>query len=268
MSIAPKHAAKALLGYLLESRPTYPVPEAGPVAVPSPWDAWWACYRAAIPLWSAGITVTVTGPVCDACSGQAAALAARNPPGHPGSGRPDSCGCLHRWAEMVRAPGEPAPWPATAVTFALLKPGGLWPLISSELAVRYHVLAAADRTLTAADTLRLYPEAYGEHYVRGRDAYLTSGPVRLLTLLDREPGRASPKAQIRRRLDAGILRNYLHMPDNPGEALADIAQFTGHENMALLYRRYEGDRAPRRLAFYRTALGIGQAAADRCRAAS
>jgi hypothetical protein len=58
------------------------------------------------------------------------------------------------------------------------------------------------------------------------------------------------------------------MPDNPGEALADIAQFTGHENMAALHRRYERDRAAGRLAFYRTALGIRQAAADRYRAAS
>jgi hypothetical protein len=268
MSIAPKHFAKALLGYLLERRLTVPAADPVTVAVPSAWDAWWACYRAAIPLRSAGITVTVTPPACAACRDRAIALASSDPPGHPGSGRPDPCGCAQRWAAMVRAPGVPACWPTTSITFALLKPGGPWPSISSELAARYDILAATHRTLTTADTLRLYPEAYGERYVRDRDAYLTSGPVCLLTLLDREPDPASLKAQIRGRLGAGTLRNHLHMPDNPGEALADIAQFTGHENMTILYRRYERDRAAGRLAFYRTALGIRPAAADRYRAAS
>jgi hypothetical protein len=266
--IAPKHTAKALLGYLLERRLTCPAPGAVTIEVPSPWDAWWACYRAALPLRSAGITTSLTAPSCDACRDQTITLAGSEPPGHPGTSRPAPCRCLQRWAAMVRAPGDPTSWPATAITFALLKPAAPWPRIRSELAARYDILATTIRTLTTADTLRLYPEAYGERYVRERDLYLTSGPVCLLTLLDREPGQPSAKAQIRHRLDAGVLRNHLHMPDNPGEALADIAQFTGQENMALLYRRYDRDRAARRLAFYRAALGIGQAAADRYRAAS
>ena len=57
------------------------------------------------------------------------------------------------------------------------------------------------------------------------------------------------------------------MPDNPGEALADIAQFAGYPELAQLYRRYERDYTARRVAFYRAALGIGPAGADRLPAA-
>jgi hypothetical protein len=53
------------------------------------------------------------------------------------------------------------------------------------------------------------------------------------------------------------------MPDNPGEALADIAHFADYEELAQLYRRYERDRSSSRLALYRTALGIGPSCADR-----
>jgi hypothetical protein len=271
MSIAPKHAAKAFLGYTLEQRfCAEPEHDASVVTVPSPWDAWWARYRAAIPMQSLGVAVRFSASKCHGCRDQAMLLARKDPPGHPGTDHAGVCGCLQQWATMIRTPGSPAHWPVISLSFALIKPGGPWQQIASELAARYEVLSATQRTLTTADTLRLYPEAYGARYVRDRDAYLTSGPVWLLTLHARDPGSASSadvKAQIRRQLAAGVLRNHLHMPDNPGEALADIAQFTSHENLTSLYWRYERDRAAERLAFYRAALDIRQADADRDRAA-
>ena len=123
--------------------------------------------------------------------------------------------------------------------------------------------------LTTADTRRLYPEAYGAAYVAERDAYLTSGPAQVLILLARHPaaGGWDVKARIRAQAGGDVLRNHLHMPDNPGEALADIAHFAGYGEVGRLYRRYERDRTSSRLAFYRTALGIGAPCAD-CLAAA
>jgi hypothetical protein len=53
------------------------------------------------------------------------------------------------------------------------------------------------------------------------------------------------------------------MPDNPGEALADISHFAGTETLAELYERHERDRANIRLAFYWAALGIADPSAQR-----
>jgi hypothetical protein len=133
----------------------------------------------------------------------------------------------------------------------------------------YSILGSRELTLTAADTRRLYPEAYGADYVRDRDAYLTSGRAYVLVLRARRDGTGpgAVKMRIREHIGADALRNHLHMPDNPGEALADIAQFAGYQELAQLYRRYERDHTARRLAFYRAALGIGPAGADRLPAA-
>ncbi|MCO6010444.1 hypothetical protein NE236_36345 [Actinoallomurus purpureus] len=115
-------------------------------------------------------------------------------------------------------------------------------------------------------TRRLYPEAYGADYVGARDAYLTGGPVQVLVLrtLWEDPVPAKQiKAAIRQVLGADELRNHLHMPDNPGEALADITHLAGSDTLAELYGRYERDRSSERLAFYRAALGISRSDAHR-----
>jgi hypothetical protein len=52
---AAKHTAKALLGYILDSQLTGFAHAQETAAVPSPWDAWWACYRARLPAAAAGI---------------------------------------------------------------------------------------------------------------------------------------------------------------------------------------------------------------------
>ncbi|MGH3250951.1 MAG: hypothetical protein ACRDOI_32745, partial [Trebonia sp.] len=201
--------------------------------------------------------------------GHAALLAIADPPAHPGTDL-GSCGCLLRWAETMRAPGPGAGWPPSALSLALIKPGADAGRIQDMLGAWFEVLKAGESGLTATGTRRLYPEAYGADYVTGRDAYLTSGPVRVLILLARDPS-VNPreaKASIRKRLPGGdTLRNHLHIPDNPGEAFADIALFAGTTELAALHRRYERDHAPARLAFYRTALGIAEPGADRLPAA-
>jgi hypothetical protein len=257
-----KYAARALLGYVLEARLSGAAPEPG-LSVPSPWDAWWACYRAGLPLAGLAPGIRARSRVCPRCTRRALRLAAADPPAHPGTG-PQACGCLLDWAAGMRAPGARVTWPPVTVSLALIKPGAPATPVLDLLAPLFETLTARELTLTTADTRRMYPEAYGASYVRDRDAYLTSGPVRVLLLRARhhgtDPGAA--KTRIRALLGGDELRNHLHMPDNPGEALADIAHFAGHKELALLYRRYERDHTARRLAFYRAALGIGPAGAD------
>lgn len=258
-----KYAAKALLGYLMDIR----IAAAGlepAVSVPSPCDAWWACYRAAIPLPGLALGIQVRDRSCPSCTRRALHLAAASPPGHPGTGT-QACGCLLRWAGQIRAPGPQVAWPPASLSLALIKPAAPAATITGLLAPVFDIIGSRQLTLTTADTRRLYPEAYGAAYVRDRDAYLTSGPAHVLILRARRAGTGpgAIKTRIREHIGGDALRNHLHMPDNPGEALADIAQFTGYRELAQLYRRYERDHTARRLAFYRTALGIGQAVADR-----
>jgi hypothetical protein len=262
-----KYAAKALLGYLMDIRLTTAGAEPA-VSVPSPWDAWWACYRAAIPLPALAPRIVVRDRSCASCTGRALQLAAASPPGHPGT-RPQACRCLLRWAEQIRAPGPRVAWPPACLALALIKPDAPAGTITHMLALDFEILGTRELTLTIGETRRLYPEAYGADYVRDRDAYLTSGLAHVLMLrarrADNNPG--AVKTRIRENIGGDALRNHLHMPDNPGEALADIAQFAGYQELAQLYRRYERDHTARRLAFYRAALGIGPAGADRLPAA-
>jgi hypothetical protein len=108
--------------------------------------------------------------------------------------------------------------------------------IKDMLAPLYGILGSRELTMTTADTRRLYPEAYGAAYVRDRDAYLTSGPAHVLILRARQAGTDSGavKMRIRGHIGWDALQNYLHMPDNPGEALADIAEFAGYRELAQL----------------------------------
>jgi len=238
------------------------------VSVPSPWDAWWACYRAAIPMPARAPRIVVRDRSCPSCARRALQLATANTPSHPGTGA-QSCGCLLRWAGQMRAPGPSVAWPPVSLSLALIKPDAPAAPILDFLAPVFEILGSRELTLTTGQTRRLYPEAYGADWVRDRDAYLTSGPAHVLILRARrastDPG--AVKTQIRKHIGGDALRNHLHMPDNPGEALADIAQFAGYTELAQLYRRYERDHTARRVAFYRAALGIGPAGADRLPAA-
>lgn len=267
---AAKHAAKALLGYILDTWLTRHQPAHRVTAlVPAPWDAWWACFRAGLPLGRAGTLVRAQNGTCPECARRAGALAASDPPGHPGT-EPDRCGCLLRWAAALRSPGPAPGWPPAVLSLAVIKPGAPADRVQDVLGTWFEVLSAREQVLTTDDTRRLYPEAYGADYVAERDAYMTSGPVRVLTLRARHPAVSSKdvKAGIRGELAGGDpLRNHLHMPDNPGEALADIAQFAGYGELAGLHRRYERDHAAGRLAFYRAALGISEPGAHRLPAA-
>ena len=189
-----KYAAKALLGYLMDIR----LAAAGPaaVSVPSPWDAWWACYRAAIPLPGLAPGIVVRDRSCPSCTGRALQLAAASPPGHPGTG-PQACGCLLRWAGQMRAPGPPVAWPPVSLSLALIKPDAPAAAIKDLLAPVFEILGSRELTLTTGR----YPAAVPGG-VRSR---LRTGPR---CLPDQRPGpcpdpaRPPARHRPRRRQDA------------------------------------------------------------------
>lgn len=198
-----------------------------PAALPvqdHPWDAWWVAVR------SLGRVRPQPGAAgaCAGCVGRATAAMGRIVPVHPGHGE-RRCGCHRVWAEAMRAPLAEVwlPQVPQRLTLALLKPG------APRAAIRFRLRAGALREvhtveleLTSADCDRLYPDAYGADFVAQRTAYLTSGPVLVVVLTgdaDAVACGAALKRTVRADLGAEVLRNHLHMPDNPAEALADIA---------------------------------------------
>src|SRR5216683_2159987 len=228
-----RHLPQALLGYVLETRLAGLSAGAPVVTVTSPWDLWWVCFRTAIPAGQVGVTATAPAPSCAACADDARELAAADPPRHPGMTPGRACGCLLEWAVRMRAPAAPVTWPPLSLTLALIKPGAPVQALRARLERTSDVLQAREQTLTTADVRRLYPEAFGE------------------------PGEL--KKRLRQEMGAtDVMRNHLHMADNPAEALADIRHLAGQDVLAGLYERHERDRAADRIAFYRAALGIRQ----------
>jgi hypothetical protein len=64
------------------------------------------------------------------------------------------------------------------------------------------------------------------------------------------------RSEIRSALGvADEAENHLHMPDSPGETLANIEQFFGSEALLEQYRRMERGHGHRRLAVHGALLG-------------
>lgn len=252
---------QALLGYVLETRLAGPAAGIPQLALTSPWDLWWVSFRTAIPAAGLGVTGRLPEAFCAACAGDARQLAAASPPLHPGiTAGSRACDCLLDWAVRMRAPAVPVTWPALPLTLALIKPGAPAQELRARLLRTHDILLDREQELAAADVRRLYPEAYGAAFTAAVDAFLTAAPVRALVLKWRDGGHDDPSLFKKRlREDLGgtdMLRNHLHMADNPGEALADIRHLAGPDTLAGLYERHARDGAADRLAFYRAALGI------------
>jgi hypothetical protein len=113
--------------------------------------------------------------------------------------------------------------------------------------------------LTAVDVSRLYPDAYGEEFLAWQAEYLGRGPVEVLVLaapMDDAVCAVAVRSEIRAALGvAAEAENHLHMPDSPGEALANIEQFFGSAALAEQYGRIERIHGYRRLAVHRALLG-------------
>ncbi|PSK67587.1 hypothetical protein B0E53_00397 [Micromonospora sp. MH33] len=161
----------------------------------------------------------------------------------------------------MRTPGGDVDWPPLRASVAMVKPGGDAPGVLRALRGDHLVTAVASKRLTSSDARRLYPDAYGAEYVARQDEYLTSAPVTVYALLLDGDAARNPKdlkLGIRARLAGGdVLRNHLHMPDSPGDALCDLAHLISENTRDDLYGRYDRAAADQRLAQYRTRLDFG-----------
>jgi hypothetical protein len=228
------------------------------VPVADPWDLWWVAFRSALPADVLPVVVPVSGG-CEPCRHAVDGLLRRAPPRFP----PPTvaalpCGCLRRWAVRFRRPVPRPAWPPLRLTLVLVKPGSPADAVRELLPATFRVVETARRALSPADTRRLYPDAYGAEFVARRDAYLTSGLADVLVVVT--PGGSGPptaavKQRIRTALGDDAVRNHVHMPDSPGEALCDIGHLAGIDTLAALYRRFDRDHAAGRLARYRALLG-------------
>lgn len=253
--------ATALLGYAVENRLLHRTVDML-FTVDSPWDVWRICVRADATFSELGLGLVRQRRTCATCRQDAALLSGRRPIGHPDLAR---CGCPYEWARAMRAPEAEPQWPPFRLAVAVCKPGAPTARIASELARTHVILDHVTRTLTVADTRRMYPDAYGAAFIADRDAYLGSGPSEVLILRQRPNMAIAPKqvkTAIRTQVGTGRLRNHLHMPDNPAEALCDIAHLAGPEVLTNLYEEHERGRAEPRLAFYRAVLGAGASRPD------
>ena len=246
----------AVLGYVVEGRAAG-LGDLGATRVGSPWDAWWLCYRTAVPAPDLGVGALQATNGCDLCDRDANALASASSPLFP-LGR--SCDCLYRWAVTMRQPALDVDWPPLRTQVAMVKPGGDAAAVADALRDSHVVVHSIERRLVVADIRRLYPDAYGADYVARQDAYLLSGPVLVLVLVAIRWAATQPrqlKARIRGLLGAaGPLHNHLHMPDNPGEALCDVHHLAGGDVLRDLYDRYDRDTVLARMACYRDLLGL------------
>jgi hypothetical protein len=146
-----------------------------------------------------------------------------------------------------------------ALSSALLKPWAPAGAIRDMLAVRYQIASRRTLRLTPLDIARLYPDAYGEEFLAWQAGYLGGGPAEalMLTTPADEPACArAVRSEVRASLGVTAEpENHLHMPDSPGEALANIEQLFGADALRDHYGRIELSHGRRRLALYRAVLG-------------
>lgn len=254
-----RHCATAILSYIVECRLTGVSPDPELLRVASPWDLWWVCMRAGS---AAGASVRVNpdgSDTCARCDDLVRELVSTDPPGDPGLADKQTCPCMLHWSQEMRAPAPPAWWPRMRMSVALVKPGTHVDSVATLLEESYEIRSASPLDLTRSDIRRLYPDAYGADFVEAQLAYYMSETSTVLVLTAKPESFPIPsevKASIRERLGtSSLLRNHLHMPDNPGECVCDLAHLTRQPDIIReLYERYDSDTANERIAHYRAAL--------------
>jgi hypothetical protein len=270
----PRARAAAILTWTVESwlrRTTDP--QAGAVAgarqAPirgEPWDVWWACTRAGMSAADLGIRLrldlglqvepdTRRGDLvvvadCGRCVVDVDELTREAPADMIDPETWPRCCCPCQWAHRMREhPAWPAasapalPAPSWRLQVAVVKPGTDPRQVADLLGRRYQVLHARERWLSDHDVHRLYPDAYGTEFRRLQNDYLALQPVHVLVLL--APARLTiqqhlaAKIEVRQCLGGNdVLRNHLHMADNPGDAWCDALHLLGPVAAQQLYRRY------------------------------
>ena len=256
--MSDRDRVKTIVSYLYEARLAGCMVVVPPL--PDVWDRWYLCYRLWRSAGALGVADSPAGSLCTECLDLVLRLTASSPPAYPCT--PPSCGCFLRWAAKTRRLDPASPEvdsPGMVLSFALLKPGAPAEPIRRMLQARYRIVDQREVRLTSTGMNRLYPDAYGEDFLARQSRYLGSGPVEAL-LLRSSSGEPECAPAIRARVRVGLgvttaFENHLHMPDSPGETLANIEQFFGSRALHEHYRRTELAHGQRRLALYRTLLG-------------
>lgn len=270
MSGHPRQRAIALLSWAIERRlsggSSAPLEETHV----DPWDVWWACARSDLMAPALGLDGLLDQAGCARCSHDVRWLTSQLPVPRidPDAWR---CECAGTWARALRSSPSPAAWAPWRVVVAVIKPGTNVAKVQHLLADHYIVLGERECWLDAEDAKRLYADSYGGPFRARQALFLTSEPVRVLTLLAPTAFTGQQhyaiKHIIRRQLGVGDdLRNHLHMSDNPGEAWCDVMHLAGATVAQQLYERYERDRSASNMAVYRDLLAWRSPVADPHRA--
>jgi hypothetical protein len=257
--LSDRDLVKTVVSYLYETR--LAGQEATVAELPDVWDLWYVCYRLWRPAGDLGLAGVRTRSGCPACRELVAYLISTSPPGYP-AGAPADCGRFLHWAVRMRSREPASPQVdclAMALSFALLKPGAPAGAIHDMLAVRYRIAGRRVLRLSSVDVTRLYPDAYGDEFLAWQAGYLGSGPTEALMLTappDQPVCARAVRSEIRASLGVTAEpENHLHMPDSPGEALANIEQFFGEDALREQYGRIELSHGRRRIALHRALLG-------------
>jgi hypothetical protein len=226
------------------------------------WDVWWACTRAGLSAEDLGLSLrlnlgldvepdTRPGDLvvvanCGRCVVDVAELTRQVPADTIDPDTWPRCGCPAQWArrmcETTWLPSvpEPPPW---RVSIAVVKPTADVAAVRRVLGRWFEILTAGERWLSEHDVHRLYPDAYGPDFRRRQNDYLTLEPAHVLVLV--APARLTVQqhraAKMEVRLQLGgndLLRNHVHMADNPGEAWCDALHMVGPTGAQQLYERY------------------------------
>lgn len=257
-SICHRDRVKALLAFATEAHLSGAITSAGLHGIESPWDLWWICFRAGESAQALGLDPARVNDQCGLCLRDVITLTGYRPTRDPDTLGFRGCDCIHQWAVRMRQPATEISWPELRTTVAMVKPGGDPDEIRHGLLATHAVIHETERTLTKHDVRRLYPDAYGAEFVAAQDAHLTNGPVHIMVLLA-NPGITANAKQIKTALrdrmgSTDVLRNNLHMPDNPGDAICDVAHLGGLDILNDLYGRYDRDTCQQRLHGYRALL--------------
>jgi nucleoside diphosphate kinase len=263
--VEDRHRVTAMLGLYVESlMGRREMPGELRAWARSPWDLWWVAYRAGAAASEQFREVAVDLGRCGTCTGQVLHLLAEPAPAHPHDLPQEPCPCMRSWAVRMRSRVAPVRWPEYRAGVALTKPGADAARIVDLLCAEGCTIVSNQiLRLTTPDVRRLYPEAYGAQFIQRQDTYLTSDTSRAVVLL-LPPAWSSDPVALKTSIRAAIggtdqLRNHLHMPDNPAEAVCDLLHLTGWPLTEELYERHERDRAWERTEGYRRVVERGPA---------
>jgi nucleoside diphosphate kinase len=201
-----------------------------------------------------GIDPDSAKATCSACKPYIRELLSGDPV-YPGWSAPIPCDCFGQWSAGMRTPEDEGQFPSLRFCNCLIKPNADSNRIISVLNASYEIVAAKNITLTVPDIRRMYPESFEALYLPVHNGYLTSSEsvVVLMCAKNETTDHRHEKMRIRGLLSGGdCVRNHLHMPDNPGDTIADLLHLSPELDQRSLVHSSDVASAERRVALYKS----------------